>query len=153
MLEVLIAVLILSFGLLGMLGMMLNSMKFTTTSNYRTIATLLAYSMADTAKSDLYNLTSYNSPSGSAVGACLTTAGCAASDLVKTEASIWSQRLQAALPSGAGTICQDSSPTDGTPTNWACSGGANDPFVIKVCWDESRAGVSSAAYECIQTSL
>lgn len=47
MLEVLIAILILSLGLLGMLGVLLNSIKLTSSSNYRSIAAEQANAMAD----------------------------------------------------------------------------------------------------------
>ena len=50
LLENLIAMLILGVGLLGMLGVILNSLKLTLSSNYRTIAVMHAESLAEKAR-------------------------------------------------------------------------------------------------------
>lgn len=47
LLEVLIAVLVLSIGLLGMAGLQLNALKFNQTATVRSQATMLAYDIAD----------------------------------------------------------------------------------------------------------
>ena len=47
LLEVLIAIVVLSFGLLGMLGMLMNGLKMTSSSHYRTIAAQQLTAMAD----------------------------------------------------------------------------------------------------------
>jgi type IV pilus assembly protein PilV len=47
LIEALISVLILALGLLGTLGMIVNSLKLASSSAYRTVASQQAYSMAD----------------------------------------------------------------------------------------------------------
>ncbi len=165
LLEVLIAIVVLSIGMLGMLGIMMNSMKLTTSSNYRSTAAQQAYSMADTLKANIANWATYTTSSATAVGGCLTATGCLSASnnnpsLIGTEINMWNERLATILPSGAGTVCRDSSPTDGVPGGWQCSGGAGDPYVIKVCWDEARIGATATttavglqAYECIRVNL
>lgn len=154
LLEVLIAIVVLSFGMLGMLGVMLNSMKLTTTSNYRTIASELSDRMADSIKASVPMSVIYGNASGSAaVGDCLSSTGCATSDMVATETSLWGEQLSNALPNGAGIVCQDSHATiSGTPADWKCTAGTTDPFVVKVCWKEERVGLSSG-YQCIYNRL
>ena len=151
--EVLIAVLILSFGLLGMLALLLSGLKLTTSSNFRNIATLESQAMADLLRGDPRNLTLYNSPANAVDANCFTATNCTSMQTrVQTEFSLWLAQLAAMLPSGTGTICQDSTPTDGTPGNWACDGLATSQFVVKVCWDESSVPTSSATV-CVQANI
>jgi type IV pilus assembly protein PilV len=161
-LETLVAILVLSVGILGMVAMLINSLKLTTSSNYRTTAAQYAYGLADSIRASLPQLTSYPGASGAGTANCLTTAGCTAAEITTTEVALWQAQLAASLPSGAGTICRDSTPNDGTPSNWQCTGGAStstDPFVIKVCWDESRIATSqdtqsnTTGIQCVRTNL
>src|SRR6185436_18722273 len=101
--------------------------------------------LSDNVRSSLPQLTVYPTASGSAVSNCLTTAGCTTAEITQTEVALWQTRLAAMLPSGAGTICRDSSPNDGTTGSWACDG--TGQYVIKVCWDDSRVPTSSSV-EC-----
>ena len=153
LLEVLVAILILSFGMLGMLGLLMSGLKLTTSSNYRNVAILESQAMADLIRANARNLTLYNLPTDSPSSDCFTSAGCpSAQGRVQTEYSLWLERLSSMLPSGNGTICRDSSPADGTPSSWACDGATGSQFVVKVCWDESRIP-TSPAIACIQTNI
>jgi len=150
LIETMIAILVLSFGMLGMLSVFLNSLKITSSSHYRSIAAQQMYALSDNVRSSLPQLTVYPTASGSAVSNCLTTAGCTTAEITQTEVALWQTRLAAMLPSGAGTICRDSSPSDGTTGSWACDG--TGQYVIKVCWDDSRVPTSSSV-ECVRTTL
>jgi type IV pilus assembly protein PilV len=125
LLEVLIAIVVLSIGMLGMLGIMMNSMKLTTSSNYRSTAAQQAYSLADTLKANIANWDTYTTSSATSVLSCLTAAGCLSTptnfsnpSLIGTEINMWNERLATILPSGAGTVCRDASPTGGIPGGW-----------------------------------
>ena len=150
LIETMIAILILSFGMLGMLSVFLNSLKITSTSNFRSLAAQQSYALADSIRASLPQLTVYPGVSGSAVSGCLTSSGCTTANMAQTEIALWQTRLAASLPSGAGTVCRDSSPNDGVPGAWACDG--TGQFVIKVCWDDSRVA-SSSTTECVRTNL
>ena len=152
LIETMIAILVLSFGMLGMLSVFLNSLKITSTSHFRSIAAQQSYALADSIRANLPQLAVYPTASGAAVSNCFTTAGCTTAEMTQTEIALWQARLGALLPSGAGTICRDSTPTDGTPGAWACDNAAGAQFVIKVCWDDSRVA-SSTATECVKTNL
>lgn len=156
MVEVLVSILVLSLGLLGMLGVILNSFKLTSTSNYRTVAASQAYAMADSLRASVPALDKYNDPDATADSNCIgaDAAGCTdAKKMVDTEMHLWLGRLGAMLPSGDGIVCRDADDAnDGDPTNWQCSGAG--PYVIKVCWDESRvAGVQTGDWQCVRTNL
>jgi len=156
LLEVLVAILVLSFGMLGMLGLLMTSLKLTASSNYRNIATLESQAMADLVRANARNLTLYNSPANTVNSSCFTDSGCTSSTTrVQTEYSLWLGRLGSMLPSGSGIICRDSTPTgltSGTPSDWACDNAAGSQFVVKVCWDESRVP-TSPVITCVQTNM
>ena len=164
LLEVLIAILILSFGMLGMLGLIINSYKLTSSSNYRTIAAQQAYSMADTLRSNVLILAKFQNPSGSTTANCLKSAGCTSDEMYVTDFAMWSARLASMLPAGAGTVCSDATPNDGVPGAWACDAVAANPtgpFVVKVCWIEGQSwqvttandGTKTSDWECVRTNL
>lgn len=158
LLEVLIAILVLSFGLLGLLGLVLNSMKVSATANYRAVATQEAARMGDTLRANVAALASFNGPTG-----CLeqtscyqagTGGGCTAAQMVCNEFSAWQTRLGIGLPSGSGGLCQGANPPGTDTGGWTCSNNPKDPYIIKVCWNESRLGMSAAAAQtCIYTQL
>lgn len=164
LLEVLIAILILSFGLLGMLGLIINSLKLTSSSNYRTIAAQQAYSMADTLRSNVLILAKFQNPTGPAEANCLKTAGCTQNQMYVTDFSMWTARLATMLPAGSGTVCSDATPADGDPGDWKCDAAAvnpTGPFVVKVCWIEGQTwqvtiaadDTRTSTWECVRTNL
>lgn len=161
LIEVLVAITVLSFGLLAMLGMLLNGLKMTSSSHYRTIATQQLSAMADTLIVNPDLIGSYSPPASSSItAACLTSVGCSASELPTTDYGLWLQRLGNLLPSGSGTVCLDATPGDGNSADWACLGPGRP--TVKVCWNESAriaisgggtSGTDASTESCISTQL
>jgi len=126
LLEVLIALLVLSIGLLGLAALQITSLRSNEMANMQTTATQLAYDITDRMRANPegvanneYVLAGGATPSGTSV---------AALDLIA-----WNQAITE-LPGGRSSIaqCDDTSvpPCDGLT------------HVITVQWDESRAGAS-----------
>lgn len=166
LLEVLIAILILSFGLLGMLGLIINSYKLTSSSNFRTVAAQQAYSMADTLRSNVLILAKFQNPAASADANCLSATGCDKDAVFGNDVAMWSNRLASMLPQGRGTVCSDATPEDGDPSdpNWGCdpvAANPTGPFVVKVCWIEGQNwevaadedGNRTTTWDCVRTNL
>lgn len=145
MLEVLIAIVVFSFGMLGMLGLVLSSLKMTSTSSYRSVASEQLAAMADALNANPVMISDYLSAASSpaAKASCFAAAGCTTAELAATEYKLWLDRVAKLLPSGAARLCRDSTPSDGDSTNWACDG-AGRP-VVKICWSESRVSTESGA--------
>ncbi|HEY4371542.1 MAG TPA: type IV pilus modification protein PilV [Burkholderiales bacterium] len=152
MIEVLIAIVVLALGMMGMLGMFLNSLKIASGSIYRNTATQHAYMMGDFVRSNRVNIQNYFTPTATLSTACFGAAG-GACDSVRamttntampnTEYKVWETQLANLLPAGQGKVCRDSiasSTTRSSPGTMAafltCDNGG--PVVVKVCWDESR---------------
>ena len=145
MLEVLIAIVVFSFGMLGMLGLVLNSLKMTSTSNFRSVAAEQLAAMADALNANPEMISDYLSVAAapSATATCFTTTGCTAAELAATEDKLWLDRVADLLPSGAARLCRDSSPSDGDSADWACDNSGRP--VVKICWNESRVSTVSEA--------
>jgi type IV pilus assembly protein PilV len=153
LIEVLVSILILSIGIFSILAVIIVSLQLNSSSVYRTIASQQAYAFAEILRANPTTLGTVNAASavaftapGSAVisTSCLQSAGCARNNFVPTSLALWRQQLLSVLPQGQGTVCQDSTPNDGTPANWLCNAAVQAPYVIKICWDESRIAASSS---------
>jgi type IV pilus assembly protein PilV len=163
LLEVLVAVLVLSFGLLGVAGLLLSTVQNNTIAAQRTTATFLAQDMADRIRQNI-NATKpidangnvqpvyYLNSKGAAndcygtgpASPCSTPGGVAARDL-----AIWNAQIEASFPGGSGIVCKDLTPDDGVSfANPGCDT-TNEfaPWVIKIFWvvrNEDRASGAPA---------
>jgi type IV pilus assembly protein PilV len=122
LIEVLVAVLILSIGLIGLAGLQMTSLQFNTSAYYRTQATALAYSLVERMRAnregaldDLYN-SAVEAPAPACDPAAAGAGGSPALDL-----AAWRNTLACRLPEGTGAIVRN-----GTE------------FTISVQWDDSR---------------
>ena len=140
--------------MLGQLGLILSSMKMTSTANYGTIAAWETAAISEELRANIPSLASFGNPANPQQDVnCYQNIGCATTTLVNNQVAAWSTRLTQELPGGSGVICQDNSaPITGNAGGWNCSGGAADPFVIKICWDESRLNMTAIPV-CVYTRL
>lgn len=161
--ETLVAILIIAIGLFGMLGLVVKSIKLSSSSNYRSIAAQQATAIAETLRANPITLgvsssgdANFAAPISSVSTSCLSAGGCARDALVGSEYGLWKEQLASTLPSGDGVVCRDSDPgshlpgTTALPIAWNCDG--NGSYVIKICWNESRIAVSGAATTSAGTS-
>lgn len=173
LLEVLISILVFSIGLIGLAALQILSLRLSGDSLLRTVATIQANDMIDRMRAnviatDLGVASPYNNPTGSAtanpnclgknssggyINAQCTPTQMAGNDFYEWNANIagasatgWHPAITAALPSGRGIVCIDSTPNDGTIANPACDGvvvGGKPIFAIKIWWTE-RTGQQGA---------
>ena len=107
LLEVLVAMIILSIGLLGLAALQAFSIKANQSANYRTQATALAYDLIDRMRANRNELIAgnYYTNYGSSRGGCPDTGGtppstgAAARDLYD-----WKCAIQSQLPQGDGAV-------------------------------------------------
>jgi type IV pilus assembly protein PilV len=103
LIEVLMAVLIFSVGLIGLAGLLIVSTRSNQEAFVRTQVTFLASSMADRMRANPVGLWSKaydgNYPSTmTKIPACDTTKACGPADLATRDMAIWSSQLQTFLP-------------------------------------------------------
>jgi type IV pilus assembly protein PilV len=150
MLEVLVTIVIVSFGLLGIAGLQIFALKNSQSAGFRSAASQQASNLIERIRANPVGATAYgyNLPNTSfyttAVANCGAAAGCSAADLAKNDAYQWKQQLAAALPSGAGIVCIDSTPNDGTSASSSACDNIGSLYAVKIWWldDRSRANQS-----------
>ncbi|MGB1885606.1 MAG: type IV pilus modification protein PilV [Gammaproteobacteria bacterium] len=154
--EVLIAILIFAIGLLGIAALQVSGLRYTKSSQTRSVAAIQAENMVDRMRA---NETAVANGMYLALGAetvnCDNTA-CAPQEMANYDFNRWLGETRQALGvkrfDGAlntdnsvnATICLDSTPQDGTDGAWACDGAGN-VYAIKIEWRErtsERGGVT-----------
>ncbi len=139
--EVLVAFLILSVGLIGLAGLQLTGVKNTREAYYRTQATVLAADIMDRMRANLGGVSDKDydaKTSGTATAGCLADAGCTSAQMAAHDLFEWRQAVTDNLPAGDAIVCIDSSPADGSSSAGAACDGVGDLSVVKVWWLDSN---------------
>jgi type IV pilus assembly protein PilV len=151
LLEVLIAVVIFSIGLMGMAGLLMVSVRTNHSSYLRSQAGFLAQSMADRMRANMpalwanaYNLTY---PVSGTAPTCTGTTGCDIGTIVTRDSVLWSNSLRQFLPAptarigcvlnAGATIPSAALITNRAPYNGLCT--------ITVTWAESSLNTGAGA--------
>lgn len=126
--EALVALLVLSIGMLGIAALYVESLRSGRTALLRTQAVTLASDMADRIRANRQGRTEYGTTVTSADTntACAPGgAGCTTAQLAHHDKAIWLGAIEAALPGASGTIAVDDTTTPVTYTvtvSWAEAG-------------------------------
>ena len=147
LMEVLISLLVLAFGLLGMAGMQSVSLRNNQAAFYRTQATTLTADMIERMRANKTGVAQgdYDDVAGAATAACFTAAGCTSTQMAAQDVLDWSALVAGALPGGDSVVCIDSTGDDGTTAVNACDGAGN-LYAVKIWWDDNRDGVAEQRY-------
>jgi type IV pilus assembly protein PilV len=123
LLEVLIAMLVLSIGLLGLAGLQANSVSFNHGAYMRSQATSLAYDISDRMRANRQAALDedYDDDGTAALPTCPDAV--AAGTVAEEDLAAWHISLVCALPNGNGTVDVDP---------------ATQRATIAVVWDETR---------------
>ncbi len=124
LLEVLIAVVVLSIGLLGLAGLQTTGLRNNQDAYARTQAATLANDMADRIRANMAGYNAGNYDNTAAYTATCNTSGCTPQQMAQHDTSLWNTGL-AALPSGQGTVASNA----GLVT-------------VTVMWDNNRSGAT-----------
>lgn len=124
LLEVLITMLIVSFGLLGIAGIVITSLKNNQGSYARSQASLLANDIVDRMRANRGSAEAVPSPYNLALNATPAGAGIAVADLTE-----WRAALAASIASGTGSVAVDS---------------ATKKVTVTVQWNDAHSGADAA---------
>lgn len=155
LLEVMVALVVMSVGLLSLAGMQVIGLRTNHSAYMRTQATILSYDIVDRMRANIgvpggygvqggdYDQPTVSGSAGVEHTACeAPTGSCqmAEHDLFK-----WNQAIADILPNGQGIVCIDDTPEDGVPNLPVCSGtGSANPdmamYTIKIWWSDDQSG-------------
>lgn len=128
MVEVLVAVFVLSLGLLGYAATLAATVRASHTAHQRTQATALGYEVIDMIRANRFNYRQYVTDFAQTAPAVGTTMG-------SRDIAAWKQRLAAVLPNGQARIQVD-----------VAGAGITQQMLVRVFirWDESRGEAAAA---------
>jgi type IV pilus assembly protein PilV len=148
LIEVLVSIMVLSFGMLGVASLLAKSMSGTHTSSLRTQAIVLADDLADRMRANRATAVAPGpnnyegiAPTDNRCRAVhyahrhAAPAACTPQELAADDLSDWIAQVAALLPQGTGVVCIDSTPEDGTALAPACDG-VGGAYAIKEFWSE-----------------
>jgi type IV pilus assembly protein PilV len=164
MIEVLMALIIITFGLLGVVGMQAVSISNTSTAGFRSIAALLAQNMSSAMSANVVYWQTKKTPlttqvsvpdaatvtvtssdtaisSTQALSSNITTCqtvACTQVAMAKYDVAVWGQALYKALPGGAGYITC-------TPLNDTVTPNIPASCQIKITWAEKAQSQNQTA--------
>ena len=123
LLEVLVAILVLSIGLLGLAGLMASSLRNNHSAYYRSQATWLAYDVIDRMRINRPNAADYDV----AMGAASAAGGLAGADVTG-----WKAELAEVLPEGDGSVL-------------VVPAGEARTVTVEIRWNDARGTLGDAA--------
>ena len=125
LLEVLVAIVVLSLGLLGLAGLQAATLRNNQIAYYRAIAIQQTYDMADRIRANQAGLATYSLSAGVDNG-CIGSL-CNAAEMAETDIFQWNNNNARMLPAGGGTV----------------AGVAGGSFDITVTWNENTEAGST----------
>jgi type IV pilus assembly protein PilV len=138
MLEVLITIVILAFGLLGFAGLNAAGIASNHGSYLRSQAALQAYDMSDRIRANLTGASttmSYDSISGAGTDPGCIATGCTWTQMAAYDQWAWNSANAAILPSGQGTVVR-----------------SGNFLVVTVMWDGDRKGATGTGCDNTNTA-
>lgn len=165
LIEVLVSVVVLSFGLLGMVGLQAAALQGNRDARLQSTAVSLARELAEMMRGnkDVALLTAANPYLGgfsspltpSTTSYCLTvgtTACTTPTAIANAQMTEWLARVDAELPGAQVAVCVDSAPfnASGNPV-WLCTpGGTAATTVIKIGWTRGSTNRSATGAAALQ---
>lgn len=139
LLEVLIAVVVLSVGLLGLAGLQVAGLRVNQGAMQRSQATMLAYDVLDRMRGARTAALAGNYDVGVTAPVASATLA-ASSNLLHKE---WGAALQRALVGAEGRICRTNN-----PAAMACVG-SGEYFIVEILWTDENDRTTGAAKQTV----
>jgi type IV pilus assembly protein PilV len=150
LIEVLVALFVLSVGLLGAAAMQARARALRTDARLQAAATQLAASLAESMRanrvamsaqdpSNPYLNVDYDTGAGAPAAParlCYAATSCSPQELARFDTYETARALHDAFPRARLVVCRDASPWDAAASTllWTCDGSSGAPVVIKIGW-------------------
>jgi len=153
--EVLVAILVLAVGLLGLAALQIAGVRSNQTAYYRSIATQLAYDIADRMRANPVGVTDgvYSSNKLLIADTDLTdqceNGSCTPDVLAGYDLKQWAFALKHKLPDGRGAVCSiTSTPTigDSSSPGAGCASAPGSTYAVYIWWNDDRTGSTKQGF-------
>ena len=159
--EILVAIVVLSFGVLGVVGMQAAALQSNRAARNQSTAVALGRELADimrgnkdvalatSTSSNPYLVANYTGTLPTTSADCFTAACTSTLAVAQYDMNQWLARVSAALPQARVVVCFDDTPyasSTGLP-QWGCTSSANQTLVVKIGWTQKSLDTSASAPE------
>lgn len=154
LLEVLVAIVVLSFGVLGVVGLQAMALQANKETRYQSSAVALGRELGDmmrgtknialdTGAQNPY-LVDFTGELPATAADCFAAACGSQLAVAQFNMREWLARVSQSLPGARVVVCFDDNPydADGRP-EWACASAANDTAVVKIGWARQSTNVNA----------
>lgn len=156
--EILVAIVVLSFGVLGVVGMQAAALQSNRAARNQSTAVALGRELADimrgnkdvalatSTSTNPYLVANYTGTLPTTSADCFTAACTSTLAVAQYDMNQWLARVSAALPQARVVVCFDDSPyesSSGLP-QWGCSSSGNQTVVVKIGWTQQPLAASAA---------
>jgi type IV pilus assembly protein PilV len=140
LLEVLICVLIFSFGLAGLATLQISIMQQGRETTAYNTAMQMGTALAEHMRANPQALAEgwYRNPTENSAGGCNPGLNCGLLAFVTAGLNYWQATLATRLPGATAHVCRDSSPIDGAAGAPECDDAGD--YTIKIWWPEHGSG-------------
>ena len=157
--EILVAIVVLSFGVLGVVGMQAAALQSNRSARNQSTAVALGRELGDMMRGNKdvalatsmtnnpYLIANYTGTAPTISVNCFTGACATAKDVASFDMDQWLARVKAALPQARVVVCFDDTPYDsasGLP-KWDCPTTPGQTLVVKIGWTQQALRASDAA--------
>jgi type IV pilus assembly protein PilV len=159
LIEVLIAVFVLSFGVISVAALQLTANHIAQQSGYQSAASRLATELADMMRAHPTLFTKADSPfyinyaaskatHNEPVTLCYGGHSCNETQSAQFQLHEWRQRATTMLPNVRVSVCRDSTPYNRQTSqlNWYCNRSQQASIVIKIGWSNKAAPANDTPY-------
>ncbi|MFZ6657580.1 type IV pilus modification protein PilV [Undibacterium sp. TJN19] len=148
MLEVLVAILILSMAALANAGLQIAGMRLNASSKLRSIAIAQVSDMVDRMRSNRGALPTYAATSGIPSDPGCTTAAtpCTAEDMAKHDMFEWNTANSQLLPGGVGMVCLDNTANPQSKTYATACSNTGSSYSVKLQWDDTHGNGTATQF-------
>jgi len=154
MLEALVAIVVLAFGVLGVANLLIKSFRFAQQSSYDVVALQIAADMADRmrANDDVTNAGGYSTfdsdkgiptvsdANNPYITPCAAESAACAALMATFDEAEWARQIKSSLPGGRAVVCRDATAFNAnTGYAWGCTAAPgvpvnSTPLVVKIGW-------------------
>jgi type IV pilus assembly protein PilV len=149
LLEVLVTLLIMTLGLMGLAGIVINSLKYNQSAHSASIASFMANDIIDRMRA---NRGAVILPAGSSYNYTMNSGTPTGTSIARTDLAQWRAALATALPEGTGSVCSNYS-TLSASTCTVCTVGCTGITTVIIQWNDSRAGGLTNRQYRVDTNL
>lgn len=126
LLEVMMALVVLAFGLMGLAGLQATGIKNNNSAYYRSVAAQYAAEISDRMRANA--AVDYSTITAATHTSCKSVTGCTTTEMAENDLKEWTDGLAGSLPLGNGTV---------TPI---AVSNPDKAYVVSIFWDDERSG-------------